>query len=79
MNFDLAVMALDGLAREPVDVRVDERGVTISGPSAGLKDLARLLLLISSDVEGESIELQPGVHSTRDSMPLKIAVKSYES
>ena len=73
MNFDLAVMALDGLARAPIDVRVDERGVTISGPAAGLKDLARLLLLIASDAEGESIELQPGVHTTRDSMPLKVS------
>jgi hypothetical protein len=73
MNFDLAVMALDGLAREPIDVRVDERGVTISGPSAGLKDLARLLLLISGDPEGESIEIQPGVHSTKESMPLKVS------
>jgi hypothetical protein len=71
MNFDLAVMALDGLSRAPVDVRVDERGVTISGPTAGLKDLARLLLLISGE-SGESIELQPGVHSTRESMPLKV-------
>jgi len=75
MNFDLAVMALDGLVREPVDVRVDERGVTISGPSAGLKDLARLLLLIASDGQGESIELQPGTHSTKESMPLKIAAE----
>jgi hypothetical protein len=71
MNFDLAVMALDGLNRAPVDIRVDERGVTISGPSAGLKDLARLLLLISGE-SGESIELQPGVHSTRESMQLKV-------
>jgi hypothetical protein len=75
MNFDLAVMALDGLMREPVDVRVDERGVTISGPSAGLKDLARLLLLISG-AEGEAIELQPGVHSTKESMPLKVLAAS---
>lgn len=78
MNFDLAVMALDGLHRAPVDIRVDERGVTISGPSAGLKDLARLLLLISGE-GGESIELQPGVHSTRESMPLKVHANSYES
>ncbi len=74
MNFDLAVMALDGLARSPIDVRVDERGVTISGESAGLKDLARLLLLIAGDAEGEAIEIQPGVHSTRESMPLKLNV-----
>jgi hypothetical protein len=72
MNFDLAVMALDGLARAPIDIRIDERGITISGPGAGLKDLARLLLLIASDVEGESIDLQPGVHSTKESMPLKV-------
>jgi hypothetical protein len=77
MNFDLAVMALDGLMRAPVDVRVDERGVTISGPSAGLKDLARLLLLISG-AEGEAIELQPGVHSTKESMPLKVSA-GYDS
>jgi hypothetical protein len=75
MNFDLAVMALEGLSRAPVDIRVDERGVTISGPSAGLKDLARLLLLISGE-SGESIELQPGVHSTRESMPLKVLAVS---
>ncbi len=72
MNFDLAVMALDGLVRSPIDVRVDERGVTISGESSGLKDLARLLLLIAGDGGDEAIEIQPGTHSTRESMPLKI-------
>ena len=76
MNLDLAIMALDGLVRAPVGVRVDERGITISGPSAGLKDLARLLLLIASDSEGETVELQPGVHTTADSMPVKLEAVS---
>jgi hypothetical protein len=76
MNLDLAIMALDGLVRAPVDVRVDERGITISGPSAGLKDLARLLLLIASDSEGETVELQPGVHTTAESMPVKLEAVS---
>jgi hypothetical protein len=75
MNFDLAIMALDGLTRTPIDVRVDERGVTIGGPASGLKELARLLLLVAGEGGPEdTVELQPGVHTTRESMPIKIGV-----
>jgi hypothetical protein len=75
MNLDLAIMALDGLTRTPIDIRVDEKGIAIGGPASGLKELARLLLLIASDSGGgEQVELQPGVHTTRGSLPLALRV-----
>ena len=75
MNFDLAIMALDGLTRTPIEIRVDEKGVTIGGPGAGLKELARLLLLVSGESGGEQVGLQPGVHTTAGSMPLTISTQ----
>jgi hypothetical protein len=75
MNYDLAVMALEGLAREPIDVRADVGGVTIEGSAASMKELARLCLLIASEAdEGESFELTPGTHVTAASRALCIKV-----
>ena len=35
--------------------------------------LVAWLLLLISGAEGEAIEIQPGVHSTKESMPLKVS------
>jgi hypothetical protein len=76
MNYDLAVMALEGLARAPIDIRAEKDGVTIEGSAASIKELARLCLLIAGDPEeGEAVELMPGTHVTRDSRPLRLRVK----
>jgi hypothetical protein len=68
MNYDLAMMALDGLMRTPLTVRVDGASVTFTGEPAAFRELARLCLLLggASDAD-DSFELQPNVHVTADS------------
>jgi len=76
MNYDLAVMSLEGLARQPIDVLADDDGVTIEGTAASMKELARLCLLIASEAdEGEAFELAPGTHVTPASRPLRLRVR----
>jgi hypothetical protein len=64
VNYDLAMMALDGLARAPLTVETRGGSVTIKGPAASFKELARLCLLMGGgEAEPEdSFELQPGRH-----------------
>ena len=73
MNYDLAMMALEGLARAPLTVRADAGRVTISGEAAAFKELARLCLLLGGAGGGEeSFELQPSVHVGKGSPGLKL-------
>jgi hypothetical protein len=73
MNYDLAMMALDGLTRAPLTVRVEGKRVTISGPAASFKEFARLCLLLGGASDGgDSFELQPSVHVGNDSPGLKL-------
>ncbi len=74
MNYDLALMALEGLARAPITIRSAANQVTIEGSSASLKELARLLLLLSGDSD-EAVELQPNVHLTSGSAGLRVRVE----
>ena len=75
MNYDLAIMALEGLAQAPMTVRVDNGSVIIEGPQASFKELARLCLLIGGgQVTEEVFELQPGVHVTKESPTLRLGV-----
>jgi hypothetical protein len=77
MNYDLAVMALEGLTRAPIDVHAEGEGVTIEGSAAGMKELARLCLLIAAEGdEGESFELAPGTHVTGSSRKLFLKVRT---
>ncbi|HEV7919455.1 MAG TPA: hypothetical protein VGR02_01560 [Thermoanaerobaculia bacterium] len=62
MNYDLAMMALEGLARGPLSVRADGSEVVIEGSPASFKELARLCLLLGGATGDEEFELQPGVH-----------------
>ncbi len=73
MNYDLAMMALDGLMRTPLTVRVDGTAVTFTGEPAAFKELARLCLLLggASDAD-DSFELQPKVHVTAESPMVKL-------
>ena len=75
MNYDLAIMALEGLTRSPLTVRIDNGAVIIEGEQASFKELARLCLLIGGgQVREEVFELQPGVHVTKDSPALKLGL-----
>ena len=72
MNYDLAMMALEGLGRSPLTITTAASEVVIEGTGAALKELARLLLLIASDEnESDTFELQPGVHAEGTSPALK--------
>ena len=73
MNFDLAVMALEGLARAPLSIRTSNEGqVVIEAGAASFKELARLCLLLGSEETeaGEEVELKSPIHATKDSWPL---------
>ena len=74
MNYDLAMMALEGLTRAPLTVRVDSGRVTISGEPAAFQDFARLCLLLggASTNNDESFELQPSVHVASGSPGVKL-------
>jgi hypothetical protein len=76
MNYDLAIMALDGLSRGPLALRVRADGaVLIEGERAAFKELARLCLLLGGGQAGDDgFELQPGVHVTDGSPALLLAV-----
>jgi hypothetical protein len=75
MNYDLAMMALEGLARAPMTLRVDGGGVVIEGDAASFKELARLCLLLGgTQSDDETFELKPGVHVTAASPVLKLAL-----
>jgi len=64
MNYDLAMMALDGLARAPLTIETQNGTVVIRGMAASFKELARLCLLIGGGEASaeDSFELQPGRH-----------------
>lgn len=74
MNYDLAMMALEGLARAPLTITADATGVSIDGSAASLKELARLLLLLAGDSD-EGVELQPNVHVAAGSPALRVRVR----
>jgi len=70
MNYDLAMMALDGLARAPLTIERQQNGtIVIKGIAASFKELARLCLLMGGGEAGadDSFELQPGRHVTSGS------------
>jgi len=75
MNYDLAMMALDGLTRAPLVVRADAKAVTIEGDPASFKELARLCLLLGgASSDDDSFELQPSVHVAKGSPALKLRI-----
>jgi hypothetical protein len=77
MNYDLAMMALDGLMRTPLTVRSDGSGVTFTGEPAAFRELARLCLLLggASDAD-DSFELLPNVHVTSDSPAVALRLET---
>jgi len=77
MNYDLAIMALEGLARSPIEIAVSKDEITISAAPATFRDLARLCLLLGGDAVGgaEGFDLQPGVHVEKSAPMLKLRLK----
>jgi hypothetical protein len=73
MNYDLALMALEGLTRAPLRIQAKGSEVLIEGSPAAFKELARLCLLIGGgEATGEAFELQPGVHVSAQSPQLRL-------
>ena len=63
MNYDLAMMALEGLARSPMTLTSSGGEITIEGEAASFKELARLCLLLGgTQTASEEFELTPGGH-----------------
>ena len=68
MNYDLAMMALEGMARAPLRVTHANGEIVIEGSSATFKELARLCLLLGGTQTAEdAFELAPGTPVSEDS------------
>ena len=74
MNYDLAMMALEGLTRSRLNVSTQNGEVVIEAEPAAYKDFARLCLLLGGGSEEEGFELKSGVHL--NGMPLRLKVSS---
>lgn len=74
MNYELAVMALEGLSRSPLTIEARDAVVEFRGSPASFRELARLCLLLGGeDVEpDEELELTPGLHLTDESPRVRI-------
>ena len=76
MNYDLAMMALEGLARAPMSVRVEGGEVIVEAEAASFKELARLCLLLGgTQTTEDAFELAPGVHVTSESPLVRLRLK----
>jgi hypothetical protein len=76
MNYDLALMALEGLARAPMTVRTENGEVIIEAEQASFKELARLCLLLGGvQTTEDAFELAPGVHVSADSPLVRLRLK----
>ena len=74
MSYDLAIMALEGLAKSPLVIRLETDEVVLEGSAASFKELARLCLLLGGAHLDDDFELQPGVHVTASSRKLRLRV-----
>lgn len=74
MNYDLAMMALEGLGRSPLQVKATGNSVEIVGSGAAFKELARLCLLLGGEdsAVGEEFELTPPIHVAAGSVSLHL-------
>jgi len=76
MNYDLAMMALEGLTRSPMMLHTADGEVVIEGDAASFKELARLCLLLGGTQTSEdAFELKPGVHVTGESPVLRLRLR----
>jgi hypothetical protein len=73
MNYDLAMMALEGLTRSPLRVMREGNDVVIEAEGASFKELARLCLLLGGAHSTEdAFELQSGTHVTGETLRLRL-------
>jgi len=72
MNYDLAMMALEGLTRSPLRTRIENGEMLIEAEPEAFKHFARLCLLLGGENVGgaDGFELQSGVHV--HGMPVKL-------
>ncbi len=76
MNYDLAMMALEGLARAPLTVHTEGSEVVLEADAASFKELARLCLLLGgTQTQSEEFDLAPGVHVTAESPLLRLRLR----
>ena len=77
MNYDLAIMALEGLTRSPIDVSIGRGEITIEAEADTFKELARLCLLLGGNAVGaaDGFDLQPGVHVGKSSPLVKLRLR----
>lgn len=76
MNYDLAMMALEGLARDPINVRIENNEIVIEAAAASFKELARLCLLLGgTHSNDDAFELAPGAHVDAESMALRLKLR----
>jgi hypothetical protein len=76
MNYDLAIMALEGMARAPLTIRSENGAVTIEGDPATFKELARLCLLLGgTHSTDDAFELAPGTHVTNESPAVHLKLR----
>ena len=73
MNYDLAMMALEGLTRSHMNVSVENGEVIVEATPATYKEFARLCLLLGGGSEEEGFELKIGVHV--EGMPMQLRVR----
>lgn len=73
MNWDLAIRALDGVAKAPLQLKVASSTVTISGSRDSLRELARLVLNLAADDAdtGDEIELRAPLHLTEGEVRIR--------
>jgi hypothetical protein len=77
MNYDLAMMALEGLARAPMRVLVEAGEVVIEAEPASFKELARLCLLLGGvQTTEDAFELKPGAHVEAGSPLLRLRLRA---
>lgn len=77
MNYDLAIMALEGLTRSPMTIRSEGGDWTLEGSAASFKELARLCLLLGGvQTSEDAFELTPGVHVTGESPTLRLQLRA---
>jgi hypothetical protein len=74
MNYDLAMMALEGLGRSPLTVQAGEHSVEIRASKAAFKELARLCLLLGGEesASGDEFELKSPLHLAAESPTLRL-------
>ncbi|HUR82968.1 MAG TPA: hypothetical protein VM733_19570 [Thermoanaerobaculia bacterium] len=76
MNYDLAMMALEGMARSPLTVHASANEVTIEASAATFKELARLCLLLGGTQSAEdAFSLEPGTHVSAESPAVHLRLR----